>query len=418
MDEQKRNLFQSAYTIVSIDEVSATTPKLKATPYSEVYSTLLEKAANELILASTGADSESQKNYLVAQARAFVDNRYDQSDTAWVLAGGSKFMFLASFYEVYDDELKNWKAAAEAVLGIVDQETTDRIVLIKKHFVKLAQEVPIDKKYLTAKRSENLPIVAMNVVGTWGQAGPGVQHSAAKLPNDAKVTDAVGSKFLMNLNVQHEKFEIGLGPIAKLTLAGELATLDYWLAYFWHNFTHEGAHSMGPGVIKLADGTSSTVDKALGEYGSMIEEAKADVGGYWLIPRLVKLGALPENLIAETAYSSLPGYYRMVRFGITESHARCATLVYNYFMANQVYTQQPDGRYTVDVDKFYAVNEELFKELLLIEGNGNPEAAKAFVDKYGTIRPEVEGVLATLTALPVDIRPDYVTARKFGSNRP
>ncbi|KKR54367.1 MAG: MutT/NUDIX family protein [Parcubacteria group bacterium GW2011_GWA2_40_23] len=417
MDPQLKAQFESAYTTVWIDEVGSTTPKLKATSYSEEYPRLLLVASHRLSLAASYADSESQKKFLMAQAQAFLDNDYAKSDTAWVLAGDSKFMLLASFYEVYDDMLKGWKAAAEAAVGIVDQAMTDKIMLVQKHLANLALQLPIDKKYLN-KRPDNTPIVAMNVLGAWGQAGASVQMSACKLPNDAKVTDKVGSKIFMNLNFQHAKFAIGLKPIGALTLAGDLAKTDLWLAYFWHNFTHEASHSMGPGVIKLADGTTTTVDKALGEYGSIIEEAKGDVGGYWLVPRLVKLGALPENLTVETALSSLPGYYRMVRFGIHEAHARCATLVYNYFMERSVYAQGPDGRYTVDVAKFYEANEELFKELLLIEGTGDPAAAKLFIDTYGTIRPEVEGVLATLSELPVDIRPIYLTARKeFGAKK-
>jgi len=418
MYPQLKAQFESAYTVVWIDEVnSTTTQKLKTTPYNEEYASLLKSAADELLAASNYADSKSQKKFLVAQAEAFLSNDYAKSDTAWVLAGDSKFLLLASFYEVYDDYLKNWKAAAEAAVGIVDQAMTDKIMLVQKHLSKLALELPIDKKYLN-KRPDNTPIVAMNVLGVWGQAGASVQMSACKLPNDARVTDQVGSKIFMNLNFQYAKFDIGLKPIGALTLAGDLAKTDLWLAYFWHNFTHEASHSMGPGVIKLKDGTTTTVDKALGEYGSIIEEAKGDVGGYWLVPRLVNLGALPENLIVETALSSLPGYYRMVRFGIHEAHARCATLVYNYFMERGVYTQGADGRYTVDVAKFYLANEELFKELLLIEGLGDPVAAKAFIDKYGTIRPEVDGVLATLSELPVDIRPIYLTARKeFGAKK-
>lgn len=408
---------QDAYTSVRTQQVGTTSLRLTPVGYNVLYRSPLEKAASELRLAADFADSSSQRAFLLAQAKAFEDNNYALSDTAWVMAGDSRFMLLAAPYEVYDDRLMGWKAAFEACVGVVDQAETDRLMQVQSALAQLATQLPIDKKYLT-QRLEQTPIVAQNVLYLTGQAGAGVQMSAFKLPNDATVTGKVGSKIVMNLNFQRAKFGIGLEPISRLTLAQEYGDLDFWQAYFWHNFTHEASHSMGPGEITLADGTKTTVDKALKDLGSIIEEAKGDIGGFWLVPKLVALDLLPQELVNETAISSLPGFYRMVRFGLHEAHAVNARLVYNYLMERGVYRLYDDGRYTVDVYKFYEAVEEMFKELLLIEGTGDYERAKAFVQKYGAVPPEVERIVANLQHLPIDIRPDFVTAREiFGAKR-
>ena len=51
--------------------------------------------------------------------------------------------------------------------------------------------------------------------------------------------------------------------------------------------------------------------------------------------------------------------------------------------------------------------KELAQILLIIEAEGDYEKAKALIDKYCHLSPEVEAVVNKLKHVPIDIRPIY-----------
>jgi hypothetical protein len=47
------------------------------------------------------------------------------------------------------------------------------------------------------------------------------------------------------------------------------------------------------------------------------------------------------------------------------------------------------------------------QKILILEGDGNYENAAAFIAKYGEIDSTIQGLLDSLTDIPVDIQPIY-----------
>ena len=50
---------------------------------------------------------------------------------------------------------------------------------------------------------------------------------------------------------------------------------------------------------------------------------------------------------------------------------------------------------------------ELAREILTIEAHGDYAAAKAMIEKYAVMRPELQAALGRLSAIPVDIQPSF-----------
>ena len=63
--------------------------------------------------------------------------------------------------------------------------------------------------------------------------------------------------------------------------------------------------------------------------------------------------------------------------------------------------------FKVDLDKAPAVVKQLANALLMIEAEGDYGAAKAFIERYGKMRPEMQALLDGLTDVPVDIVPIF-----------
>jgi hypothetical protein len=59
------------------------------------------------------------------------------------------------------------------------------------------------------------------------------------------------------------------------------------------------------------------------------------------------------------------------------------------------------------MDKIKDSITEMAQKILILEGDGNYENASAFIAKYGEIDATIQGLLDSLTDIPVDIQPIY-----------
>jgi hypothetical protein len=208
--------------------------------------------------------------------------------------------------------------------------------------------------------------------------------------------------------VQQAKFSLVLQPIAKVALAPADQGHVAFDAFFTHILMHELMHGLGPHEITV-DGRATTVRQSLKDTYSAVEEAKADISGLWALQYLVDRGKLPTEL-ADTMYTTfLASIFRSIRFGITEAHGRGIAVQLNYLLDHGAVRVAADGTFGVDAAKFRVAAESLTREIMMLQARGDYAAAKALV-ATGTVRPEVQRVLARLGSVPVDIAPRFVTA--------
>jgi hypothetical protein len=102
--------------------------------------------------------------------------------------------------------------------------------------------------------------------------------------------------------------------------------------------------------------------------------------------------------------------FRSMRFGLDEAHGRGTAVQWNWYREHGAIVPAADGRFRIDATKSYEAVKSLANELLLIEATGDYDRAKRLLDKYGVDNPEIEGVIARLKDIPVDIAPVFVAA--------
>jgi hypothetical protein len=85
---------------------------------------------------------------------------------------------------------------------------------------------------------------------------------------------------------------------------------------------------------------------------------------------------------------------------------------FNYFTdEGAIKFNQRTGKFSADDAKMKAAVRKLTHELLTIEAEGSYDKAKAILDKYSVIRPEMKGALDRLVGVPVDIEPLFPLAK-------
>src|SRR5262249_30978650 len=151
------------------------------------YQSELASAAALLREAAAAATEPTLKVFLARRAEAFLSNDYYDSDVAWMELKGLIEPTIGP-YEVYEDELFNYKAAFESFIAIQDDAETAKLQKFAGELQDIENHLPIDPKYRNPKLGELAPIVVVNEIFTAGDANRAVQTAAFNLPNDERVT--------------------------------------------------------------------------------------------------------------------------------------------------------------------------------------------------------------------------------------
>jgi hypothetical protein len=170
-------------------------------------------------------------------------------------------------------------------------------------------------------------------------------------------------------------------------------------------------HGLGPHNI-VVGGKPGTVRTSLQELYSAIEEAKADVTGLWALQHLVDKGKLDKSVEKSLYTTFLASMFRSVRFGIHEAHGKGIALQFNYFRdEGAIYYHPESGTFHVEIEKMKTAVRKLTGEILTLQAEGSKPKAKALLEKYVVVRPEMQQALDRLTTVPVDIAPEYPLAK-------
>ncbi|MBI5020714.1 MAG: hypothetical protein HZB59_04705 [Ignavibacteriales bacterium] len=385
--------------------------KFKTVPYNEEYKDLLAPAAKLLREAAELTDNATLKNFLTKRADAFLSNDYYDSDVAWMELD-SPIEPTIGPYEVYMDEMFNYKAAFEAFITLRNDVETKKLAKFSSYLQEIENNLPIDPKYRNPKLGESSPIRVVDLVVTGGECRAGVQTAAFNLPNDEKVTAEKGSKRVMLKNVQEAKFKKALIPISKVAMDKEQQKLISFEQFFTHILAHELMHGLGPQNITV-DGKQTTVRQMLKELNSAFEEAKADISGLFMLQYLIEKGEIEKSFEKKMYATYLAGAFRSIRFGIKEAHGKGMALQFNYLLDEGAFKfDEKTNKFSVNFEKIKDGMKKLTGEIMTIQAEGSYDKAKAMLDKYAVMNPSMQKILDKLTDVPVDIAPHYPLAEK------
>jgi hypothetical protein len=390
---------RSLYTVVMRDAASA----LVAHPYSEVYSKPLSHAASKLREAAALAEDPGFKKYLELRADAFETDEYQASDLAWMDMKTNVLDVVIGPIEVYEDELYNYKAAAESYVLIKDTEWSKRLARYAAFLPALQEGLPVPAEYKRESPGTDSDLNAYDAVFYAGQANAGSKTIAINLPNDEEVQKSKGSRRLQLKNAMRAKFDKILEPIADVLIADDQRGHITFDAFFANTMFHEVAHGLG---IKETINGRGTVRGALREQYSALEEGKADILGLYMVTSLNEQGEFGEADLMDNLVTFMAGIFRSVRFGASSSHGKANMIRFNFFEEMGAFSRdETTGKYRVDPEKLQAATDALTERILRIQGDGDYEGAKAFVEEYGVIGDQLQADLDRLgeAGIPVDV---------------
>ncbi|MEN8224283.1 MAG: Zn-dependent hydrolase [Bacteroidota bacterium] len=393
-DENKTSL----YTLIRRDENGS----LKSVWYHEAYADELNKASELLKKAATLAEDPGLKKYLELRADALITDNYQPSDFAWMEMQNTNIDFVVGAIENYEDALYGYKAAYESFILLKDINWSKKLEKFSAMLPDLQKGLPVDSAFKKDVPGSKADMNAYDVIYYAGDCNAGSKTIAINLPNDEEVHVKYGSRKLQLKNAMKAKFDKILVPISDLLIDPEQRQYISFTAFFENTMFHEVGHAMG--IKNTIDGTE-TVREALKEQYSAIEEGKADIMGLYLVTKLYEMGELTEGEIMDNYVTFFAGIFRSSRFGAASSHGKANMMRFNYFQEHEAFTLNEDGTYTVNFDKMQTAMVNLMQKILIMQGNGDYDAAKAWVEEAAMIPEGLQADLDRLNSsnIPVDI---------------
>lgn len=380
---------------------------LKAVPFHEAYSKFLVPAARLLKKASTLTENARFKIFLERRAEALLTDDYYQSHLDWLDVNDSDVDLLFAPDEVYDDALMGLKASYEVSVMLRDSLESAKLDVFAKYLTQLEHNLPIDKKYKRSVATLLSPMAIVIDIYRGGDIATGYQAVAATLPNDPKVQTTRGTKKIFWKNVMVARVDNIILPIGRELIASDQVEYITSQGVFSDVVMHELSHSLGP---RFVFGTNDTVsvNQALKELYSALEEAKADIAGLHSMRYFIEKGVVPKEMEKIHAVSALASIFRTIRFGTSEAHGKACICELNYFRQHGAIRFDPGThKWSVVFDKFGPAVSDLARELLMLEATGDYAGVEAFFKQWSNMPKEVEESLKRLEHLPIDIEPIY-----------
>ena len=391
---------KSLYTLVRRDADGS----LYAIPYSEAFADAHNLAAERLRAAAELAEDPGLKRYLQLRSEALLTNQYQASDFAWMEMKDNGIDVVIGPIETYEDQLFGYKASHEAFVLVKDREWSERLARYAAFLPRLQTGLPVPPEYKAETPGSDADLNVYDLIYVGGDANAGSKTIAINLPNDPVVQLQRGARRLQLKNAMRAKFDGILVPVADLLMAEDQRDLVTFDAFFENTMFHEVAHGLG--IKNVLDGSGS-VREAMREQASSLEEGKADILGLYMISSLQEMGEMGEghdlsqNLVTFTA-----SIFRSIRFGASSAHGRANVARFNYFQEMGAFTRdEATGTYRVDLDRTLEAMNSLSERILRFQGDGDYDGVVAFMEEYGSIRPQLQEDLDRLAAagIPVDI---------------
>ena len=320
---------------------------------------------------------------------------WDAYNIAWVKDVNSSIDVINGFIEVYHDPI-GMRAGFESAVEINDPEASKRMAIIAQNAQWFEDNSPIEALYKKAN-VVGITYKVVNVVMEGGDMSPSTAIGV-NLPNAEWIREIHGSKSVSLGNIVDAYNKDNSGGMleefcwddAQVQRSKTHAQLAAKLHTALHEVIGHASGKMNKGVTK----------DNLGQYGSTLEEARADLVALYYIydKKLVDIGIIPSLEVGMAEYddyirNGLMVQLRRLQAGenIEEDHMRNRQMIAQWVYEegkkeNVIEKKIRDGK-TFFVIRDYEKLRSLFGRLLIIiqtvKSTGNEAEGKRLVETYG-----------------------------------
>jgi dipeptidyl-peptidase-3 len=301
--------------------------------------------------------------------------------------------FANGFIEVYADA-RGAKGTSQSFVSITDEKVNKLITSIADNAQYFENRAP----WLDQYKKSNVNPPRAKAVETVIETGDfSVNTVGDNLPNEDEIHQKYGTKsFLFTGSSRAFSRATGTGSLQEFAASPEEVEICKKYGDEAEDLLTALHEVIGHGSGKLNPRLTREASFYLKEYASTLEEARADLMGLWNVsdPKLKELGLISSPDVAKAMYyasvRTVLGQLRSIPTGdtIEEDHQRDRQLIVNYIMdkTGSIELIERNGKHYLAIKDFDKMREGvgmLLAEIMRIKAEGDFDAAKALVDKYG-----------------------------------
>jgi dipeptidyl-peptidase-3 len=315
-----------------------------------------------------------------------------QFDTDWVQEN-SAVDFANGFIEVYRDA-RGAKATSQSFVTVIDSAVDALGRKIAANAQYFEDHAPWAPQY---RKQGVKPPVAKAVEAVVETGDFHVTTIGDNLPNEDAIHEKYGSKsFIFTGSSRALAHAQGDGMLYEFAASAEEIALCKKYGDEAEDLMTSLHEIIGHGSGKMNPKLTHEPAFYLKQYFSTLEEARADLMALWSVwdPKARELGLLSNPAVAKAMY------YGAVRVALTqlrrnpkgdtieEDHERDRQLIVNYIRdkTDAIATVNRDGKTYYEIRDFAKMRQgvgQLLAELMRIKAEGDYDAIKALIDRYG-----------------------------------
>lgn len=393
-DEVKKIVNQRSVVFRDGDE-------LKAVDYTELFKDEFEKMAQEFEKAAETSTNADFNEYLKLQAKALrvADPMADAyADKKWATLQDTP-LELTITRECYDDTLSTSISENKELLkmlddrniqvypkdslgcrvGIINKESTNDLLKIKKFLPEMAKMMPFNDKYVQNIKPDGdskqtmVDVDLLMLAGDCGAYRGGVTL-AENLPNDDKMSLTIGGG---RRNVYHRQIRLGAKPEKIKERLNALLDPEQHRYYnleadHWFTIGHENTHSLGPTQGR----------EKLGKYQSIIEENKADVGAVSFIDMLTEKGMYTQEQRLQILVTFAADNFLKAKPELTQAHRVRSIMQAQFLLREGAIDVNENGIVHVNIEKVVPAMAKMLKEAIRVQLSQDVNEAEKYVTEY------------------------------------
>jgi hypothetical protein len=360
-----------------------------AVPYTLAYAEQILKVHELLSRAADliGPMDIDFSRYLRHRALDLLTNNYEAGDAAWVTGRFKNLNAEIGSYEVYDDGLFGVKSFFAVSVLVKDRAMDESLNTAVAWLQEFEDMLPYE-----AHRSvrTDIPVGVYNVVADFGQARG--TNTATILPNESYITRKYGRTILLRRNILENSDLFSARQNAyEAAVASEFHDAYKPEGDFFRTMFHEIGHYLGADL----DRSGRSLDVALEEDSSIIEELKSDLVSLFLTDALLEKGYYDRDRALAVRAAGVRRVLRKNKPKKSQAYATMEVMQMNYYLEKGLLEYDAErNRLFIHFDEYHSAVDSMLREVLALQYNGDKMAADGFIDRYSTWQQDLHGRIA------------------------
>lgn len=385
---------KSKYTFIRKDPNN----ELQSIEYNILFKNEVNKIANLLEKAASISDNKEFSNYLKLRAKAFKNDKYEKSDSAWLKTKENTLDFILGPIEIKDDNLFGYKAAHSSYLLIKDRKWTKRLEKYTLMLPFLQKALPVSEELRKENPDIDSKFEVCNIIAHGGSSKAGGYYVSVSYPQITKNSET--NRNIQFANIVETKFKNIIIPISEIVLDKKQLKKSDFESFFLYGLFFELGYNLG---IKKVINKDIEVSEALKEYARIMTIIKSHAISLFIAEKLYSVNEI-DNLekIYEVFFVDI---IRTMRFGYSNDYAKASIIIYNYLKNEGAISINNKNKYSLDTKKIKSIIPNLISQILTIQGNGDYEKGKIFIKKNYEVADELKIIIPELSKnkIPIDI---------------